>query len=333
MPYHETIPNNNRTNRARTGRNGRGRRSIGDSGLWPTSRSSLAFDSHFSRIHSLMIQVTDIGVRRGRKEIVKGLSCTVRPGQVSVIIGQNGAGKSTLLHAVSGSLKPISGSILWDHVPMEQLNARELAKRRAVLSQQPHIAFPVRVFELVEMGTYAAGAPLTKRKKASLVDHALREVEMKAFQHRYFYTLSGGEQKRVWLAKCIAQINCCHWADRNKYLFLDEPTAGLDLQQQQKFIELVRRFVNRRHLGVLAVLHDLNLAAQFADQILLLREGRLLYAGSPKDVLTPSVLREVMGIECIVQPHPVYDCPHITTLSGPVSEQGLQQTTSAYERP
>jgi iron complex transport system ATP-binding protein len=261
------------------------------------------------------------------------MSCTVWPGQTSVVIGQNGAGKSTLLHAVSGSLKPASGRILWDRIPMSRLNARELAKRRAVLSQQPHIAFPIHIFKLVEMGTYASDEPLTKRKKASLVEHALREVEMEAFQDRYFYTLSGGEQKRVWLAKCIAQINCCHWADLNKYLFLDEPTAGLDLQQQQKFIELVKRFVKRRHLGVLAVLHDLNLAAQFADQILLLKEGRLLYAGSPKDVLTPPVLREVMGIESIVQPHPVYDCPHITTLSGPVSEQGLQQNTSAYERP
>lgn len=332
LPY-ETMLRNSRKHRARTGRDVRGCRPTGRPGDSATSRGGPAVDSRFSKIHGLMIQVTDIAVRRGRKQIIRGMSCTVRPGQTSVVIGQNGAGKSTLLHAVSGSLKPASGRILWDRIPMSRLNAQELAKRRAVLSQQPHIAFPMRVFELVEMGTYASAEPLTKHKKANLVEHALQEVRMEAFQHRYFATLSGGEQKRVWLAKCIAQINCCHRADLNKYLFLDEPTAGLDLKQQQNFIELVKGFVKRRHLGVLAVLHDLNLAAQFADQILLLREGRLLYAGSPKDVLTPSVLREVMGIECIVQPHPVYDCPHITTLSGPVSEQGLQQTTSAYERP
>ncbi len=100
-----------------------------------------------------MIQVTDIAVRRGRKQIIRGMSCTVQPGQTSVVIGQNGAGKSTLLHAVSGSLKPASGRILWDRIPMSRLNARELANRRAVLSKQPTIAFPMRLLELVRLGT------------------------------------------------------------------------------------------------------------------------------------------------------------------------------------
>jgi iron complex transport system ATP-binding protein len=167
---------------------------------------------------------------------------------------------------------------------------------------------------LVEIGTYASNEPLSALKIKHLVQHALGEVGMVDFMERDFTTLSGGEQKRVLLAKCIVQLNCCDWGNINKYLFLDEPTASLDMEQQYKFIDLVKRFVKRRNVGVFAVLHDINLAAQFADEILMLRGGKIIKKGHPKEVLTTENIRDVFDIEAVVQPHPIFSCPQIIPL-------------------
>ncbi|MEM8910054.1 MAG: ATP-binding cassette domain-containing protein, partial [Bacteroidota bacterium] len=180
--------------------------------------------------------------------------------------------------------------------------------------QKVDVSFPIPVSDLVAMGTYVSDEALSRKKVNQLVQHALKIVEMEAFADRTFPSLSGGEQKRVLLAKCITQLNCCHWADLPKYLFLDEPTASLDVQQQYKLMEMVKQWIRRRHIGVFAVLHDLNLAAQFADEILLLQAGRLVKKGSPKEVLTIDTLKQVMGIEALVQPHPIHDCPLITPI-------------------
>jgi len=272
-----------------------------------------------------MIDVRNIQVQKGQRTIVNGVSFRLQPGKITVLLGKNGAGKSTILETLSGKNPLLSGHIHWDGQPLANMNLQKLAQRRAVLSQKVNIAFPIQVSELVEMGSYVAQDPIPNAKLQTLVRHALREVEMEDFIHRNFNTLSGGEQKRVLLAKCIVQLNCCHWADMPKYLFLDEPTASLDIEQQYKLTELIQRFVRRRNIGVFAILHDINLAAQFADEILLLKDGQLLFGGSPREALTPDLLRESLDIQSIVQKHPVYDCPYVMTLPGsiPIAKEAI----------
>lgn len=261
-----------------------------------------------------MIKVKNITVRKGRKDIVKDASFQISPGKITVVVGKNGAGKSTLLEALTqGNFIP-NGEIIWDGKNITTINTRTISQRRAVLSQKVKLSFSMTVKELVEMGTYVADEPLPIVKIDTLIQSSLQEVEMLDFIKRDFHTLSGGEQKRILLAKCIVQLNCCHWADVNKYLFLDEPTASLDIEQQFNFIAMVKRLVKRRKIGVFAVLHDLNLAAQFADEILMLRNGEIIHKGNPKTVLTPDKLRQTFDIQAVINQHPVFDCPHITTL-------------------
>jgi len=261
-----------------------------------------------------MISVRNLSISIRDKKIVHNVSLDLSAGKISVIIGKNGAGKSTLLKAITGNDKHDLGLIDWGNRPNHSISLRSLAQQRAVLAQNTTIDFPISVNEVVEIGTYCSEKALSNEKIAFLIKHALREVNMQSFALRDFRTLSGGEQKRILLAKCIAQLNCTNWADKPKYLFLDEPTASLDIQQQHNLISLIKKLVKRRNIGVLAVLHDINLAAQLADELIILKEGAVFKKGGPRKVLTSKVLKEAMGIKCMVEEHPFLTCPFVTVL-------------------
>ncbi len=274
-----------------------------------------------------MIQVSNIAVQKGEKLIIQNASFQILPGQISVLIGKNGAGKSTLLEALTKSNALSTGWIKWDQQLLSQLDSKALALRRAVLSQKVNISFSLKVEELVEIGAYVSPKALSKNSIASLVKEALSNVGMLDFIQRDFNSLSGGEQKRVLLAKCIVQLHACPWSRFNKYLFLDEPTSSLDIEQQYLFIDLVKRLVKQKNIGVFAVLHDINLAAQFADEIIMLRQGKVIEKGSPTAVLTAPKLQRTFDIRAIVKSHPVFGCPHITTL--PQKESIISNTPSS----
>lgn len=260
-----------------------------------------------------MISVRKLCVEKGKKKIVRNASFDIRPGKITVVLGRNGAGKSTLLKALAGNTD-FAGQVSWDGYSLPDLGMQELARRRAVLSQHTNVAFPVQAEELVKMGAYVSQEALSDKKLQHLVRHALEQVNMTNFANRVFSTLSGGEQKRILLAKCIVQLNCCDWASTHKYLLLDEPTASLDVEQKYLLLQLVKKWVRRRNIGVLAVLHDINLAAMMADEILLMKDGYIAYKGAPDVVFTEEILREVLGVRAIVGPHPVLPCLHITSL-------------------
>lgn len=274
-----------------------------------------------------MIKVVNLEVHKGGRSIVRNINLELHPGKVSVLVGKNGAGKSTILEALTGKNSVAKPNILWDGYPLGQLSSVELAQRRAVLSQSVTIPFALQVRQLVEMGTYVSEASIPTIKIDSLVMDALRAVGLPNMAERNFQSLSGGEQKRVLLAKCLVQLNCCRWADVQKYLFLDEPTAGLDLQQQFNLIELVKNLVRRRQIGVLAIVHDLNLAAQLADEVILLQAGEVVATGPPEVVLRPILLEQVFGVKAVVSAHPVLDCPHITLL--PTNPQRVKHPISS----
>ncbi|MEO1437027.1 MAG: ATP-binding cassette domain-containing protein, partial [Bacteroidota bacterium] len=153
-----------------------------------------------------------------------------------------------------------------------------------MLSQIVQIAYPLDVYQVVAMGTYAYEQHLSESETKKIVETALETVDMTRFYHRNYLTLSGGERKRILLAKCLVQLEAPSSQHENKYLFLDEPAANLDVKQKFKILQLVKELARKKNLGVFAVLHDLNLAAQFADELLILKSGRLLDMGTPEVV-------------------------------------------------
>lgn len=236
-----------------------------------------------------------VSVKLGGRLVVEGADLAVRPGRVTVLIGPNGAGKSSLLSALAGDLYPAAGEVTIDGVALASLKPGALARRRAVLAQTTELAFPFTVDEVARLGL-PAGLP---RKEAdSLVAGALAAVDLTGYGDRAATALSGGERQRVHMARVLAQLSAAP-DGTPRYLLLDEPTASLDLAHQLATLDLARRHA-RAGGGVLAVLHDVNLAAMAADELVAMKAGRIVAAGPPDAVLTDEVVRLTYEVEANV---------------------------------
>jgi iron complex transport system ATP-binding protein len=261
-----------------------------------------------------MIALQDITVRVGDATLVENVSAAIRPGQLAAVVGPNGAGKTTLLRVASGELTPTAGTVRMDDQALDALPAREQARRRAVLPQQSQLHFAFTVLEVVLMGRTPHLQGGESRRDWQIAEHALDAVRMSDFVERSFPTLSGGEQQRVHLARGLAQI----WtppADGNRYFLLDEPTASLDLAHQHNVLQAARTLATDG-VGVLVILHDLNLAAQYADHVVVMQHGSIAAQGPPADVLTPRRIRDVFNMSVLVQAHPCHDCPLVVPYAG-----------------
>ncbi len=256
-----------------------------------------------------MIQVNDIHYAAGRKKILQQVSFTALPGEFTVLLGPNGAGKSTLLRLLSGDKQPQSGSIQLNGRNLQRYSTAELACCRAVLTQHYALSLPFTCEEVVLMGRY----PHFKQSPAALdkkiVADCMEEMQVSTFSNRQFGTLSGGEQQRVQLARVLAQLYGTTGM-HHKILLLDEPTASMDYLQQQLCMNKAKE-VARQNSCVIVVLHDLNLAAQFADRIILLKQGRIFTQGTPHTVLQPGIIRSVYGVEVNILQHEQYAFPFI----------------------
>ncbi len=253
-----------------------------------------------------MLAVRNVHVRVGRSRLLTDVSLSVASGEVVAIVGPNGAGKSTLLKAMCGDVLPTRGEVTLNGRRLRAWHRRERARVMAVLPQESTLAFPFTVLEVVMMGRTPHGGAGDRRDQA-IARAALEAAGMSAFEQRIYPTLSGGERQRVHVARVLAQV----WEEPGngaRYLLLDEPTASLDLAYQHHTLETFRQFA-ARGAGVLAVLHDLNLAAQFADHIVVLRDGHQLASGCPHTVLTPGVIQAAFAFPATVMPHPSRACP------------------------
>lgn len=231
-------------------------------------------------------------VRRSRA-ILDGVDMTVAPGKIVAIVGPNGAGKSTLLKLLTGEIAPTSGEVFLDGRPLAGWEPQALAQRRAVLPQSAAVSFPFTVAEIVALG---ALGKLTRREKETLVSRALKAVELPSFAPRFYDELSGGERQRVQLARVFTQL----WSGGgNGFLLLDEPTSNLDLSHQLLTLELAREHAGTG-AGVICILHDLNLAAMVADEIVALKDGRVVAIGSPEKTVTDALVAELYGVSCTV---------------------------------
>jgi iron complex transport system ATP-binding protein len=245
-----------------------------------------------------MIQIENISYRAGGRTILDQVSFTVPPGAITVVLGANGAGKSTLLRLVSGELQPKTGRIVFNGQLMHQVPPAQLALNRAVLTQQYAVNLPFTCEEVVMMGRYPHFSNKPAAADHEVVQEVMADLHVTHLQARLFQTLSGGEQQRIQLARVLAQLRDAAGTTPNtrKLLLLDEPTSSMDWLHQQLALQKARQLAQQGY-GILVILHDLNLAAQFADQLVLLRQGKLIATGTPFEVLQPATIYMAYGIE------------------------------------
>ncbi len=246
-----------------------------------------------------MLEARGVHLSRGGRPVLSGVDLALRPGEVVALVGPNGAGKSSLFALLAGELRPERGEVTLDGRPLAGLAAAELARARAALEQAPSLSASFTVAELVALGM--AAVPQADIDEAALAARAMAAVGIAGLAGRPADRLSGGERARAHLARVLVQL----WAGRadggGRFLLLDEPTASLDLGHQIAAMRVARAEA-AAGAGVLAVLHDLNLAAAFADRVLLLCDGRAAAQGPPAAVFDPRLLSVVYETPITVEP-------------------------------
>ena len=229
---------------------------------------------------SPVIKCENVSVIRGTKTILNDVSMHANQGELVAILGPNGAGKSTLLGVLAGDLSPDSGTVHFGDDQISSLTKSDLARYRAVLPQQVTVSFPFSVEEVVEMGR----GPKSNGADQDLIEMAMKKVDVLEMRNRLYRSLSIGEQARVSMARILAQDT--------QLLLLDEPTAVLDIGQQEKLMRIVRSLVDEGRT-VIAVFHDLNVAMSFADRVVLLRKGKQVADGTPRTTMTAETLSNI----------------------------------------
>jgi len=260
-----------------------------------------------------MLTTENIHLNIGRKNILHNVSFQANKGELLAIVGANGAGKSSLLKIISGDTSASKGSTKLNGKLIHQYKKTELAKIRAVLAQSFSLNLSFLVKEVVMMGRYPHFNEIPTSQDHLWVEKALQETAVYHLKERVYTNLSGGEKQRVQLARVLAQVwkeEKAHADEKAHFLFLDEPVSSLDLLQQHKTLNLACK-LKRKGFVVIAVLHDLNLASQYADKILMLKEGTVIAFGKTRDVLTPEHILEGFGMPVSLHQHPEYNYPFI----------------------
>jgi iron complex transport system ATP-binding protein len=245
------------------------------------------------------VRIRDVFYAAGSAQILSGIALDVRPGGFNVILGPNGAGKSTLMRIAAGRLAPSSGDVLYGAASVTSLDAGALARRRAFLSQNIELTFPLAVEDVVLMGRYPhyRGTPSFKDKE--IVARALDLVEMTGKRHQPYPTLSGGERQKTHLARVLAQIWNDDVASEDRILFLDEPTTSLDIHYQIHLLDTARDFLKRR-CTIVASLHDLNMALDYGDHFFLLEQGRLVHEADGRGAVPKELVERVYRVKADV---------------------------------
>lgn len=245
-----------------------------------------------------MLSAKNIAFRVGQKFLLQETSLPFEQGRFHVIMGANGAGKSTLLKLLAGDLTPLKGTVFLNGKNLDAYSKKELATQRAVLSQHYHISFPITVHDIVLMGRYPFFSAQPSVKDINICREAMRLMNVHEMADRDYTTLSGGEAQKVQMSRVLAQI----WEAQqgaNKVLFLDEPVSHLDVKYQHQLLQAAKDLC-QQHTTVVAVLHDINLALSFADRILFMKEGRIVYDIHELAEVTTEVIKEVFDISSTI---------------------------------
>lgn len=253
-----------------------------------------------------MLQAHQVHFCIQKRPVVDQISLTLEAGEILAILGPNGAGKSTLFKILSGEIPCKHGQVGYNGNPLEKLNSRQLAQVRAVMPQHTTVNFPFTAQEVVELGLFSAQS----KNPADLVKEVMGATKTLHLKDVNFQHLSGGEKQRVQLARVLVQI----WEQKPfpRYLLLDEPTSSLDIAQQHGVLSILRSLTHR-NIGVLIILHELNLAAQYADRIALLKGGMITQCGPVREVLQEESLHRVFDYPIQILQHPINGGPIVST--------------------
>ncbi|HUL37825.1 MAG TPA: ABC transporter ATP-binding protein [Thermodesulfobacteriota bacterium] len=255
-----------------------------------------------------MIEVSSISFRYREEWVLEDVSFRVEKGEFVGVIGPNGSGKTTLLKMLYRLLSPQKGEILFELVPMRKMDRTDIAKRIAVVAQETQLLFPFSVLETVLMGRspYLGHLMFESEKDLEIAKKAMEWTETFSFAERPMDELSGGERKRVFIARALAQ--------EPEVILLDEPTANLDIHHQIDFLDLILTLNRERGLTILMASHDMNVASEFCDRLILLQGGRIYQIGTPDEVITRENIEKVYGCEVWVDQNPFSGMPRINLM-------------------
>jgi iron complex transport system ATP-binding protein len=255
-----------------------------------------------------MIEVKSIFFRYHKEWVLQDVSFRVEKGEFIGLIGPNGSGKTTLLKVLYRLLSPQNGEVLFELVPLKRMDRKDIAKRIGVVAQETHLLFPFSVMEIVLMGRspYLGHLMFESEKDLEIARKAMEWTETLPFSDRPIDELSGGERKRVFIARALAQ--------EPEVILLDEPTANLDIHHQVDFLDLILTLNRERGLTIIMASHDMNIASEFCDRLILLQEGRIYKIGTPNEVITKENIERVYGCEVWVDQNPLSGMPRINLL-------------------
>ena len=253
---------------------------------------------------STVIEAQEVAYVLGARRIVDGASLALQAGRLTVVVGPNGAGKSTLLKLLAGEVRSSSGDIRYDGAPLGTLPAWRMAGMRAVMAQFSRLSTAFTAQEVARFSAGFVGRRISRDAMNAIVAEALTEARVLHLADRDFTTLSGGEQQRVRFAAALCQLQAGRTVSSAQALFLDEPIASLDLDRQLSLMDAAAALAHGRNLAVMAILHDLNMAVAYADDLIVMKDGRIVAQGHPRDVLSGELVAAVFNVTLKQGPPP-----------------------------
>lgn len=259
----------------------------------------------------MSLEMQSVSVYASGNRLLSNISLACPAGKVVGIIGENGAGKSTILNVLSGLTQADAGRVTLDGRLLSRFTPAELAALRAVLPQSSELSFPLDAIEVVRLALNMSSC--TESKQEAVLNKCLQQFDVSHLAYRNYLNLSGGEKQRVHLARVMAQLICNQTQSHStsQYLLLDEPISALDLNQQFRTMKNIRQ-LSTQGIGVIAILHDINLASMFCDHLVVLKSGNLLTQGTPKDVVTEKNIESAFEIDVSITTHPDTHTPFLT---------------------
>ena len=252
----------------------------------------------------MSLNLEKVSLKLDNRQILKDVSLEINEGEIVSVIGPNGAGKSTLLNVFTGDINPDSGEIFYDDKQLKQISIQERAFTRSVMSQMQTLVFNFSVKDVIEMGWLQRGNSDFSNNFSMAFENVTKECNVHNLIHRKFNSLSGGEQRRVHFARTLLQLWRPSESNDPRYLLLDEPTANLDLSSEMLLMNILKKRASL-NVGILVILHDLNLASHFADKIAIIKNGEIMAFGEPEKIMEDAFLTSIYEVPIKVKHDPL----------------------------